>query len=118
MADRIAVEQVFANLIDNAVKYLRPGLPGRVSLTAEVEGGRALFRVADDGRGIDPRDHGRVFELFRRSGAQDRPGDGIGLAHVRTLVRQLGGTIALESAPGRGSTFTVMLPLDPRGGTA
>ena len=89
-----------------------------MSLTAEVEGGRALFRVADDGRGIDPRDHGRVFELFRRSGAQDRPGDGIGLAHVRTLVRQLGGTIALESAPGRGSTFTVMLPLDPRGGTA
>ena len=118
VVDRIAAEQVFSNLVDNAVKYLRPGLPGRVSLTAEVEGGRALFRVADDGRGIDPRDHGRVFELFRRSGAQDRPGDGIGLAHVRTLVRQLGGTIALESVLGRGSTFTVVLPLDPHGGTA
>ena len=118
VVDRIAAEQVFSNLVDNAVKYLRPGLPGRVSLTAEVEGGRALFRVADDGRGIDPRDHARVFELFRRSGAQDRPGDGIGLAHVRTLVRQLGGTITLDSVPGRGSTFTVVLPLDPHGGTA
>ena len=116
--DRIAAEQVFSNLVDNAVKYLRPGVPGRVSVTAEVEDGRALFRVADDGRGIDPRDHVRVFELFRRSGAQDRPGDGIGLAHVKTLVRQLGGTIALDSAPGRGSAFTVTLPLEPHGGTA
>ena len=116
--DRIAVEQVFSNLVDNAVKYLRPGVPGQVSVTAEVEGGRAHFRVADDGRGIDPRDHARVFELFRRSGAQDQPGDGIGLAHVRTLVRQLGGTIALESAPGRGSTFAVVLPLEPHGGPA
>jgi signal transduction histidine kinase len=69
-----------------------------------------VFRVADDGRGIDPRDHARVFELFRRSGAQDRPGDGIGLAHVKALVRQLGGTIALDSVLGGGSTFTVTLP--------
>ncbi|WP_237480563.1 sensor histidine kinase [Lichenibacterium dinghuense] len=115
VVDRIAAEQVFSNLVDNAVKYLRPGVPGRVSVTAEVADGRAAVRVADDGRGIDPRDHGRVFELFRRSGAQDRPGDGIGLAHVKTLVRQLGGTIALDSAPGRGSTFTVTLPLEPHG---
>jgi signal transduction histidine kinase len=114
--DRIAVEQVFSNLVDNAVKYLRPGVPGRVSVSADAENGRARFRVADDGRGIDPGDHGRVFELFRRSGAQDRPGDGIGLAHVKTLVRQLGGTISLESAPGRGSTFTVVLPLKPQDG--
>ncbi len=113
VVDRIAAEQVFSNLVDNAVKYLRPGVPGRVSVAAEVVGDRAIFRVADDGRGIDPRDHGRIFELFRRSGAQDQPGDGIGLAHVRTLVRQLGGTIALDSSPERGSIFTVVLPLGP-----
>ena len=113
--DRIAVEQVFSNLIDNAVKYLRPGVPGRIEITAETMGRKAEFRVADNGRGIAPGDHGRVFELFRRSGPQTQPGDGIGLAHVRTLVRQLGGNISLESSLGRGSTFTVLLPLAPEG---
>ncbi len=113
--DRIAAEQVFSNLVDNAVKYLRPGVPGRIAVSATVAGNRAAFRVADNGRGIAPSDHGRVFELFRRSGAQDRPGDGIGLAHVRTLVRQLGGTISLESTLGQGTTFTVVLPLAPHG---
>ena len=116
--DRIAAEQVFSNLVDNAVKYLRPGVPGTVAVTAEVANGRATFRVADNGRGIDDRDHARVFELFRRSGPQDRPGDGIGLAHVKTLVRQLGGTIHLASTPGQGSTFTVTLPLEPYGAAA
>lgn len=116
--DRVAAEQVFSNLVDNAVKYLRPGIPGAISVTAEVADGRATFWVADNGRGIDPRDHARVFELFRRSGPQDRPGDGIGLAHVKTLVRQLGGTITLASTPGQGSTFTVTLPLKPYGAAA
>jgi signal transduction histidine kinase len=113
--DRIAAEQVFSNLVDNAVKYLRPGVPGEIVVSATVEDNRAVFRVADNGRGIDPRDHARVFELFRRSGQQNQPGDGIGLAHVRTLLRQLGGTISLESTLGQGSTFTVVLPLAPRG---
>ena len=66
--------------------------------------------MRDNGRGIDARDHERVFELFRRAGTQDRPGEGIGLAHVRALVRRLGGTIALDSTAGAGSAFTVTLP--------
>ena len=113
--DRIAVEQVFSNLIDNAVKYLRPGVPGRIEVTAEIAGRKARFRVADNGRGIPSSDHDRVFDLFRRSGPQTQPGEGIGLAHVRTLVRQLGGNITLESSVERGSTFTVLLPLAPEG---
>ena len=113
--DRIAVEQVFSNLIDNAVKYLRPDVPGRIEITAEIMGPKAEFRVADNGRGIAPSDHDRVFELFRRSGPQTQPGDGIGLAHVRTLVRQLGGNISLASSLGQGSTFSVLLPLTPEG---
>ncbi|AWB25114.1 PAS domain S-box protein [Methylobacterium currus] len=110
-ADRLAVEQIFGNLIDNAIKYLAKDRPGRIAVTGSVSDGLAVFRVADNGRGIDARDHARVFELFRRSGAQDRPGEGIGLAHVRTLVRALGGRIDLSSEIGAGTTFSVTLPL-------
>ena len=115
VADRIAVEQIFSNLVDNAVKYLRPGVPGEMPISATPMGDRVAIRVADNGRGIAPRDHGRVFELFRRAGTQDRPGDGIGLAHVRALVRRLGGTISLTSTLGDGTTFTVVLPLKQDG---
>ena len=55
-------------------------------VSGSVSDGLATFRVTDNGRGIEARDHARVFELFRRSGAQDRPGEGIGLAHVRTIA--------------------------------
>ncbi|WP_245298631.1 ATP-binding protein [Methylobacterium platani] len=111
VADRVAVGQIFGNLIDNAIKYRAKDRPGRIVVTGAVSDGLAVFRVADNGRGIDARDHGRVFELFRRSGVQDRPGDGIGLAHVRTLVRALGGRIDLASEIGVGTTFSVTLPL-------
>ncbi|TNC13776.1 PAS domain S-box protein [Methylobacterium terricola] len=111
VADRVAVGQIFGNLIDNAIKYLAKDRPGRITVTGAVSDGLAVFRVTDNGRGIDARDHGRVFELFRRSGVQDRPGEGIGLAHVRTLVRALGGRIDLDSEFGVGTTFTVTLPL-------
>jgi PAS domain S-box-containing protein len=110
-ADRLAVEQVFANLLDNAVKYLDPQRPGRITVTAVTAGSnRVRFDVADNGRGIAARDHARVFELFRRSGVQDRPGEGIGLAHVKALVRSLGGRIDVTSELGQGTTFSVTLP--------
>lgn len=114
-SDRLAVEQIFSNLLDNAVKYLKPGHIGRVVVSGEEKIGFAIIRVSDNGRGIAPEDRERVFELFRRAGAQDRPGEGIGLAHVRALVRRLGGSIRLESEPGEGSTFTVILPKRWRG---
>ncbi|MCJ2079869.1 MHYT domain-containing protein [Methylobacterium sp. J-090] len=111
VADRLAVEQIFANLLDNAVKYLDPARPGRITVAATgVSGGRVRFDIADNGRGIAVRDHARVFELFRRSGVQDRPGEGIGLAHVKALVRSLGGRIDVTSELGAGTTFGVTLP--------
>jgi signal transduction histidine kinase len=113
VTDRTALEQIFANLIDNAVKYLDPARPGRITVTGRAARGLASFAVADNGRGIAPRDHGRIFELFRRSGAQDRPGEGIGLAHVRALARRLGGNVECDSTPGQGSVFRVVLPLAP-----
>lgn len=108
--DRLAVEQVFANLLDNAIKYLRPGVPGRIRITGYAASGRVIYEVQDNGRGIGEADQRRVFELFRRAGAQDQRGEGIGLAHVRALVRRLGGSIKLTSTLHAGSTFRVVLP--------
>ncbi|MGU3495679.1 sensor histidine kinase [Xanthobacteraceae bacterium A53D] len=110
VSDRLALEQIFTNLIDNAVKYLRPDVPGLIEISARETMGYVTYLVRDNGRGIDPGDRDRVFELFRRSGPQDRPGEGIGLAHVRTLVRRLGGSITLESELGLGTVFKVTLP--------
>ena len=113
VADRISVEQIFANLIDNAVKYRSAERKLRVRVTGHTSGRDVVIAVADNGRGIAPSDHSRVFDLFRRAGMQDQKGDGIGLASVRTLARRLGGTITLDSALGVGSTFTVTLPGEP-----
>ncbi|UAK24700.1 sensor histidine kinase [Sphingomonas nostoxanthinifaciens] len=109
--DRVAIEQIFSNLIENASKYLRAGVPGRIEMRGQVAGNRAVFEVIDNGRGVDPKDHERIFDLFRRSGVQDQPGEGIGLAHTRALAYRLGGTIVVDSTLGAGSTFRVDLPL-------
>jgi signal transduction histidine kinase len=110
-SDRLAVEQIMGNLIENAVKYMVPGRKGRIEIRGKAEGQRAIFEIADNGRGIDPKDHERVFDLFRRSGQQDQPGEGIGLAHTRALAYRLGGTINVESELGRGATFRINLPV-------
>jgi signal transduction histidine kinase len=111
VSDRLALEQIFSNLIDNAIKYLKPGVPGRISVRARTKLGFAIFEIADNGRGVDPKDHQRIFDLFRRAGSQDKPGQGIGLAHVRALVRRLGGTMSVASELHNGSTFTITLPI-------
>jgi signal transduction histidine kinase len=111
-SDRLALEQIFSNLLDNALKYLKPGVPGDISVRGRTKLGFAIFEITDNGRGIDPKDHQRIFDLFRRAGTQDKPGQGIGLAHVRALVRRLGGTMSVSSEPNRGSTFTITLPIN------
>ncbi len=111
VSDRLALEQIFSNLIDNALKYLKAGVPGDIRIRGKQKLGFAIFEISDNGRGIDPKDHQRIFDLFRRAGTQDRPGQGIGLAHVRALVRRLGGTMSVSSALGEGSTFTITLPM-------
>jgi signal transduction histidine kinase len=109
-SDRLALEQVFSNLMDNAVKYLRTDVPGNIEVRATESAKDITYEVCDNGRGIDTKDRERIFDLFRRSGVQDRPGDGIGLAHARTLVRRLGGSIDVESEPDHGTIFKVTLP--------
>jgi signal transduction histidine kinase len=112
VSDRLALEQIFSNLIDNALKYLKDGVPGDILIRGRTKLGFAIFDVSDNGRGIDPKDHQRIFDLFRRAGTQDKPGQGIGLAHVRALVRRLGGTMSVASELHNGSTFTITLPIN------
>ena len=117
-SDHLALEQIFSNLIDNAIKYLRPGVRGEISVHGRTKLGYAIFEISDNGRGIDPKDHQRIFDMFRRAGTQERPGQGIGLANVRALVRRLGGTISVSSELNIGSTFTVTLPMNWNAGSA
>jgi signal transduction histidine kinase len=111
LCDRVAVEQILANLIENAIKYRDSDRRLHIRVSATRVGDRVMIDVADNGRGIDPRDKDRVFDLFRRSGIQDQPGEGIGLAHVRAIAYRLSGSISLDSTPGAGSTFTLVLPI-------
>ena len=110
VSDRLALEQILSNLVENAIKYLKPARPGQIAVTARADGRRVVIDVADNGRGIAPGDHERVFELFRRSGVQDQPGEGLGLAHVRALSYRLGGVITCISSLGEGATFRLSLP--------
>ena len=108
--DRIAVEQILSNLIENALKYLNPSRPGIVTVEGRQNGKWVEIVVSDNGRGIAPEDHERIFDLFRRAGTQDQPGEGIGLANVRALAYRLGGRITVESELDKGAQFTVILP--------
>jgi signal transduction histidine kinase len=115
ISDRLALEQIFGNLLDNAIKYRAPDRPLKIHIRAdEGRDRRIVVQIEDNGRGIAGQDHERVFDLFRRSGTQDQPGEGIGLAHVRTMARILGGEISLQSEPDHGTTMTLHLPRDLR----
>ena len=98
------------NLIDNAVKYLVSERPGKIMVEAKQIADRVQITIADNGRGIAAQDHDRVFDLFRRAGRNDRPGEGVGLAHVRSLARRLGGEVTLRSQLGQGATFELSSP--------
>ncbi|CAN5528180.1 CHASE3 domain-containing protein [soil metagenome] len=110
VTDRLAIDQILSNLIENAVKYLQPGRSGRIVVRGARSGAKLTFEVEDNGRGIAVGDHERVFDLFRRSGRQDQPGEGIGLAHVRALAYRLGGIIDVRSELGVGAVFRLTLP--------
>lgn len=115
VTDKLSIEQILGNILDNAIKYQEPSRPLNVAIRSRhLPGNRVLIDVEDNGRGIAATDHERVFELFRRSGSQSQPGEGIGLAHVRTMVRSLGGDITLTSELGKGTTFHINLPRDVR----
>ena len=112
-ADRIRLEQVFINLLDNAVKYTSPG--GEVKVTIGREDGMVKVEVCDTGIGIPGKDIPHVFERFYRvdkARSREMGGTGLGLAIVKHIIQAHGGDISVESRVGRGTTFTFHLPIN------
>ncbi|HJW24306.1 MAG TPA: ATP-binding protein [Rhodocyclaceae bacterium] len=109
-ADRIQLAQVLQNLIENGIKYNTAETP-RIVVAAERQGEEWVFSVADNGIGIDPKYHQRVFEIFRRLHTQQEyPGSGIGLAICTRIMERHGGRLWVDSREGAGSTFYFTLP--------
>jgi signal transduction histidine kinase len=111
-ADEEAERQILDNLVDNALKYTPPG--GRIGVRWWAADGQACLEVADTGVGIPEADLLRVFERFYRvdkARSRELGGTGLGLAIVKHLAQAMRGSVAAASGPGRGSTFTVNLPL-------
>jgi two-component system phosphate regulon sensor histidine kinase PhoR len=111
-ADREGLREILDNLVDNAIKYT-PDM-GTVTIDWQPNGSMARISVRDTGIGIKPKDQPRVFERFYRvdkARSRELGGTGLGLAIVKHLVQSFGGRVSVESESGKGSTFTVELPL-------
>ena len=110
--DAIGIKQVITNLVHNAIKYNRP--EGKAQVSARAEGASAIIEVKDTGLGIDSAEQQHIFDRFYRvdkSRSRSQGGSGLGLAIVKKIVEEHGGTVSVESGPGKGSTFRVALPL-------
>ncbi len=111
--DPVQIGQLFQNLIGNAIKY-RSKRPLRIHVSAERQGDDWLFRVEDNGIGIDPAYKERIFGVFKRLHGKEYPGTGIGLAICKTIVEGHGGRIWVESELGKGAAFYFTLPVMER----
>ena len=111
--DELQIRQLMQNLISNALKFRREGVPPEVGIESTVSDGFVTLSVRDNGIGFDPRYSQRIFRVFERlHGRTEYPGTGIGLALCRKIAERHGGQITAESQPGAGSTFIVTLPLN------
>jgi signal transduction histidine kinase len=108
-ADPVQLGQLLRNLISNAIRFRGVAAP-RIEVGAERQGESWVFSIRDNGIGIEPRHHDRIFIIFQRLHGADLPGTGIGLAICRKIVELHGGRIWVESAPGQGATFHFTLP--------
>jgi signal transduction histidine kinase len=110
VGDPVRLNQVFSNLIDNAIKYMKPTGAARIDIECQARDDRYVFRVRDNGMGVRADDREKIFRLFTRLGHQAVPGDGLGLTVVKKIIEKHGGAIWVESEVGAGSTFCFTLP--------
>jgi signal transduction histidine kinase len=110
LAHEVTLSQVLANLLSNALKFAKPGERPHVRIRAEINGTMTRLWVEDDGIGIAPEHHERVFRIFERLNGTAYTGTGIGLSIVRKGVERMNGRVGLRSAPGQGTSFWIELP--------
>nr|WP_255712464.1 ATP-binding protein [Rhodopirellula sp. JC740] len=109
---RTPLKQVLLNLITNAVKYNDKGQNGRIDVSCEKQGDWYKWEVADNGIGIDPRFHEKVFQMYQRVAPDVSEGSGMGLAIAKKHVEHYGGNIQLRSSVGKGTTFSFTWPIE------
>ena len=112
-SDGIQLNQVFSNLLSNALKYQDPGRPGVIRISGRKEGKHSVYCVEDNGIGIAPAYLEKIFEIFHRLDPDRCEGDGLGLTIVKRILVRLEGSIRVESEEGSGTRFYVSVPAGP-----
>lgn len=108
--DKVQINQVFSNLVENALKFLDSSRQGIIKVSGNQDGERVIYCVEDNGIGIPAEYQENIFEIFNRLDPTGSSGEGLGLTIIRRIINRHGGKVSIESEPGQGSKFSVSLP--------